>query len=225
MKRNVQEPNLQDLPTTIPIFPLNGALLLPGGRLPLNIFEPCYLAMISDALSSPHRLIGMIQSDDANTQDDSSSMISTTGCIGKISGFEETQDGRYLISLDGLIRFNVIEEIEMKNGYRRVNVSYDRFKHDLDIVTSDVDRDGLLNALKQYFDQKGFTADWDAIKSCESEKLITTLSMICPFGVQDKQALLEADTISARALTLTMLLEMANSEHSFSNLGYPDVRH
>ena len=225
MKRSALEPDLDDLPRTIPIFPLNGALLLPGGRLPLNIFEPRYLAMISDALTSSHRLIGMIQSNDVDTQDGMPPMIYTTGCVGKISSFEETPDGRYLISLDGVVRFKVIEEIEMKDDYRRVNVSYDNFKHDLEVVTPEVDRDGLLRALKKYFDQKGFTADWDAIKTCESEKLVTTLSMICPFGVQDKQALLEADTITTRAMTLTALLEMANSEQSFMSSDRPDVRH
>ena len=225
MKRSALEPDLQDLPRTIPIFPLNGALLLPGGRLPLNIFEPRYLAMIADALTSSHRLIGMIQSNEIDTQDGMPPMIYSTGCVGKISSFEETPDGRNLISLDGLVRFNVVEELEMKDGYRRVNVSYDRFKHDLDVVTPDVDRDALLKALKKYFDQKGFTADWDAIRSCDSEKLVTTLSMICPFGVQDKQALLEADTVTTRALTLTALLEMENSQLSFNNSEGPDVRH
>ena len=225
MKRSALEPDLQDLPRTIPIFPLNGALLLPGGRLPLNIFEPRYLAMITDALSSSHRLIGMIQSNEIDTQDGMPPMIYNTGCVGKISSFEETPDGRYLISLDGLIRFNVIDEIEMKDDYRRVNVSYDRYKHDLDIVTPDVNRDTLLKALKKYFDQKGFTADWDAIRACDSEKLVTTLSMICPFGVQDKQALLEADTITTRALTLEALLEMENSQQSFNSPDGSDVRH
>ena len=225
MKRSALEPDLQDLPRTIPIFPLNGALLLPGGRLPLNIFEPRYLAMITDALSSSHRLVGMIQSNEIDTQDGMPPMIYNTGCVGKISSFEETPDGRYLISLDGLIRFNVIDEIEMKDDYRRVNVSYDRYKHDLDIVTPDVNRDTLLKALKKYFDQKGFTADWDAIRACDSEKLVTTLSMICPFGVQDKQALLEADTITTRALTLEALLEMENSQQSFNSPDGSDVRH
>ncbi len=225
MKRSALEPDLDDLPRTIPIFPLNGALLLPGGRLPLNIFEPRYLAMVADALSSSHRLIGMIQTNDVNTQDGLPPMIYNTGCVGRISSFEESSDGRYLISLDGLVRFNVEQEIDMKNDYRRVQARYDRFKHDLDMVTPDVDRDMLLGALKKYFDQKGFTADWDAIRACESEKLVTTLSMICPFGVQDKQALLEADTVTTRALTLTALLEMANSEKAFSSSERPDVRH
>ncbi len=225
MKRSALEPDLNDLPRTIPIFPLNGALLLPGGRLPLNIFEPRYLTMISDALTSSHRLIGMIQTNDVDTQDGLPPMIYTTGCVGKISSFEETPDGRYLISLDGVVRFNVEQEIDMKDDYRRVLANYDRYKHDLEMSSPDVNRDQLLSALKKYFDQKGFTADWDAIRACDSEKLVTTLSMICPFGVQDKQALLEADTISTRALTLTALLEMANSELVFASSDRQDVRH
>ena len=119
MKRNALEPDLQDLPKDIPIFPPNGALLLPGGRLPLNIFEPRYLSMVKDALSSSHRLIGMMQTNDANTQDEMSPMLYTIGCVGKVSSFEETQDGRYLISLDGLIRFRLVKELDMKDGYRR----------------------------------------------------------------------------------------------------------
>lgn len=225
MKRNVLEPNLQDLPKTIPIFPLNGALLLPGGRLPLNIFEDRYLAMISDTLSSSHRLIGMIQTNDADTQDELNPMFYTVGCVGKISSFEETPDGRYLISLDGLIRFNVIDEIEMKDGYRRVNVRYDNFIQDLDVSAPEIDRNRLLSALKLYFDQKGFTADWDAIKACESEKLVTTLSMICPLGNQDKQALLEAEDTKQRAETLAMLLEMENSIQALSGESQDNVRH
>ena len=225
MKRNALEPNLQDLPKTIPVFPLNGALLLPGGRLPLNIFEDRYLSMISDTLSSSHRLVGMIQTNDADTQDELKPMLYNVGCVGKISSFEETPDGRYLISLDGLIRFNVLEEIDMKDGYRRVKVSYENFIQDLDVSPPEIDRTRLLSALKLYFDQKGFTADWDAIKSCESEKLVTTLSMICPLGNQDKQALLEAEDTSLRAETLATLLGMENSFQSLNTEGQDDVRH
>jgi len=112
MKRNSLDPNLEDLPGLIPIFPLDGALLLPGGRLPLNIFEPRYLSMISDALSTPHRLIGMIQTNSSTTQDEMSPMLYSVGCAGRISSFEETLDGRYLISLDGMIRFKVTAEAE-----------------------------------------------------------------------------------------------------------------
>jgi Lon protease-like protein len=225
MKLSGLEPKLNDLPRTIPIFPLNGVLLLPGGRLPLNIFEPRYLAMVADALTSSHRLIGMIQSNEVDTHGGLPPMIYDTGCVGKISSFEETPDGRYLILLDGLIRFTVVEEIEMKDNYRRVRASFDRYKNDMGAITPDVDRDVLLRVAKEYFSQKGFTADWDTIRDYDCEKLVTTLSMICPFGVQDKQALLEADTVTTRALTLVALLEMANSERNLSNGDHSDVRH
>lgn len=225
MKRNALEPDLQDLPKDIPIFPLNGALLLPGGRLPLNIFEPRYLSMVKDALSSSHRLIGMMQTNDANTQDEMSPMLYTIGCVGKVSSFEETQDGRYLISLDGLIRFRLIKELDMKDGYRRVMASYDDFINDLDLNPTEINRDRLLGALKTYFDQKGFTADWEAIKACDSDKLVTTLSMICPLGNQDKQALLEADNTFERAETLATLLEMENSGQAMQMSDSDDVRH
>lgn len=225
MKRNALEPDLQDLPKDIPIFPLNGALLLPGGRLPLNIFEPRYLSMVKDALSSSHRLIGMMQTNDANTQDEMSPMLYTIGCVGKVSSFEETQDGRYLISLDGLIRFRLVKELDMKDGYRRVMASYDDFINDLDLNPTEINRDRLLGALKTYFDQKGFTADWEAIKACDSDKLVTTLSMICPLGNQDKQALLEADNTFERAETLATLLEMENSGQAMQMSDSDDVRH
>jgi len=225
MKRNALEPDLQDLPKTISIFPLNGALLLPGGRLPLNIFEPRYLAMVADALQSSHRLIGMMQTNDANTQDELKPMLYSIGCVGKISSFEETPDGRYLISLDGLVRFKMTKELEMKDGYRRASVEYDDFITDLKVSAPSINRDRLLSALRLYFDKKGFTADWDAIKSCESEKLVTTLSMICPLGIQDKQALLEANNTVTRADTLSTLLEMENSGQILNIQDNDDVRH
>jgi Lon protease-like protein len=225
MKQSTPEPDLNGLPRTIPIFPLNGALLLPGGRLPLNIFEPRYLAMVDDALTSSHRLIGMIQPNENENQDGKRHAIYETGCVGRISSFEETHDGRYLIALDGLIRFNVIEELKMKDNYRRVNASFDHYKHDMDATTPHVDRAALVKALETYFNKKGFTADWEAITNCDCEKLVNMLSMICPFGVQDKQALLEADTVTIRAQTLLALLEIENSRQTFSSMDRPDVRH
>ena len=225
MKRNAYEPDLNDLPRTIPIFPLNGALLLPGGRLPLNIFEPRYLAMISNTLSTSHRMFGMIQTYSHAQQNDPAPKLYNVGCAGKISSFEETSDGRYLISLDGMVRFNIDEEIEEHEGYRQVNVNYDNFIHDLDIIEPDIDRTRLLSVLFEYFNLNGFTADWDAIKNCESEKLITTLSMICPLQNADKQALLEADNTSIRADTLSTLLEMAISGQAANIQDNVDVRH
>ena len=166
MKRNSLDPELQDLPDNIPIFPLDGALLLPSGRLPLNVFEPRYLNMVSDTLSTQHRLIGMIQSNTGVTQDEMSPLLYSVGCAGRISSFEETNDGRYLISLDGMIRFNVIEEIEGKSGYRQCKVSYDEYADDLHVQDVLFDRPRLMKILKRYFQIKGFSADWSSIESC-----------------------------------------------------------
>lgn len=220
--------DLDSLPETIAIFPLRGALLLPGGRLPLNIFEPRYLAMVSDSLSSPHRLIGMIQPQPRGSDSpEDNPALYPIGCVGRIAQFEETTDGRYLITLEGVIRFVVKKELALVKGYRRVRVCYGQFAHDLDFAppefNSEFDKDRLMAALKTYFDQNGFTADWATLENCETEKLITTLSMICPLDDADKQALLESITTSARADTLSTLLEMAivnpsSDLHSSSNV-------
>ncbi|XDZ65674.1 LON peptidase substrate-binding domain-containing protein [Alphaproteobacteria bacterium LSUCC0684] len=225
MKRSAIIPDLQDLPETIPVFPLNGALLLPGGRLPLNIFEPRYLNMISDVLTSPTRLMGMIQSTTSTGQNEVAPSLFSIGCVGRLSSFEETTDGRYLISLDGVIRFRVESEIDMKDGYRRLKVDYSTFTDDLLVQDNSINREKLLKALRRFFDLKGFTADWEAIKVCESEKLVTTLSMICPLEVSDKQALLEAPTTFERAEILTTMLEMQVSSHGLISENQGHVRH
>lgn len=208
MKRNSLDPELGDLPVNIPIFPLDGALLLPSGRLPLNIFEPRYLSMVSDALSTPHRLIGMIQSNTGVTQDEMSPLLYSVGCAGRISSFEETTDGRYLISLDGMIRFRIEKEVEGKSGYRQCRVSYDNYADDLHVQDVSFDRKRLITVLKKYFQIKGFSADWKSIETCADEKLITTLSMICPLSVAEKQMLLEAKDVSTRGDVISTILEI-----------------
>jgi Lon protease-like protein len=230
MKRNALEPEIQDLPRVIPIFPLNGALLLPGGRLPLNIFEDRYLNMIQDVLSMKYRVFGMIQTMDhpqpaANDTGLNTSPLHRVGCLGRLSSFEETSDGRNLISLDGLIRFRVLQELEMKNGYRRVEVSYDGYDLDTEATDPEIERDRLVNALRGFFNIKGFTADWNVIERCESERLVTTLSMICPLGFADKQALLEATSTTDRAMKLSTLLEMEISGHELNGDGDNNVFH
>ena len=205
---------IQELPREIPVFPLNGALLLPGGRLPLNIFEDRYLNMVRDVMAMQCRVFGMIQTLDSPAPGDKdrshrpSGPLHGIGCLGHLSSFEETGDGRYLISLDGVIRFSVVKELEARSGYRRVEASYDGFKHDVRTATPAIDRDRLLAALRSYFSLKGFSADWERIMVCECEKLVTTLSMVCPLGCADKQALLEAPCTDARADILATLLEM-----------------
>jgi hypothetical protein len=193
---------------TIPIFPLTGALLLPRGLLPLNIFEPRYLAMVDDALGSD-RLIGMVQPVEGRASE-RVPPVYETGCAGRISSFEETDDGRYLITLTGICRFRVGEELPTLRGYRRVKADWDPFRGDPnDCACGDFDRPRLLDRLAVFFERQGITANWDAIKEASDERLVTSLAMVCPFEPSEKQALLEAPTLTDRAKLITTLVEMA----------------
>ncbi len=202
-------PRLEDLPTEFAIFPLPGALLLPGGKLPLNIFERRYLAMFEDCLSEG-RVVGMIQPDELRPATPSGPALYRVGCVGRLSSFSETDDGRMLVTLTGLIRFTVKVELEMQRGYRRVRADLARFRADLDEVspTGDLDRDGLVDALRAYFATRGFDANWEAIDEMPDEALVSTLAMVCPFDPAEKQALLEAPDTANRASTLLTLLRM-----------------
>ena len=196
------------LPRVIPIFPLPGALLLPQGRLPLNVFEPRYLAMTRRALADEQRVIGMIQPDGEAGGDRPS--VYGTGCAGRITAFSETDDGRYLITLSGLCRFAVVEELPLEDGYRRVVADYEGFRHDLaPAAPADIDRERLIGTLRAWLDRKGVEADWDAIEEAPDDRLVASLAMACPFGVSEKQALLEAPGPGERAEIMTALLEMA----------------
>jgi Lon protease-like protein len=200
--------SLADLPSTIPIFPLPGVLLLPRGTLPLNIFEPRYLAMTEDALATPDRLIGMIQPTEPERADKPPAVYSV-GCAGRIASFSETDDGRYLITLSGVCRFTVFEEIATMRGYRRVVPDFARWQGDLaEAPRVTIERERLLAALKAYFTRNGMSADWSAINDSPDDRLVTTLSMFCPFEPQEKQALLECETLAERSATLIALLEM-----------------
>lgn len=193
------------LPDTLPVFPLPGVLLLPRGQLPLNIFEPPYIAMVDDALKT-NRLIGMIQP----RTDDS---LYETGCAGKITSFSETDDGRYLITLTGLSRYKIGNEIEQQNGYRRIQPDWEPFTHDFEEIDClDLDRAALKNMLSTYFDAQDLQCDMDSIDTAPDEKLITCLSMICPFDTGEKQALLEAKCCRERAQKFMALLKMAVHE-------------
>lgn len=208
MTRSPFIPSRDSLNPTIPIFPLTGALLLPRGYLPLNIFEPRYLAMVDDALSAD-RMIGMVQPIRPNPPDPQPE-IYTTGCGGRITAFEETDDGRYLITLTGVCRFRVAEELSTTRGYRRVQADWQSFLCDYEEEGEvHLDRERLIAALAGYFDQQGIRANWDAIKETGNERLITTLAMICPFDPPEKQALLEASSAEARANLMVAMLEMA----------------
>ncbi len=196
------------LPAEFPVFPLSGALLLPGGKLPLNIFEKRYLQMVDDALSAG-RVIGMIQPDDSRAETPSGPALYRVGCLGRVSSFSETDDGRYLITLTGLIRFGVQVELEIVRGYRRVRGDLARFELDLGGGAQPaIDRDRLLAALRSYFEAHGFDANWDAIDEMPDVALVNTLAMVCPFEAPEKQALLEAQTDAERAQTLLALLMM-----------------
>jgi len=205
-------PDLQDLPDEFPVFPLTGALLLPQGRLPLNIFEPRYLAMTEDALAAK-RMFGMIQPDRGLPDGPTGPALFRVGCLGRLSSFSETEDGRYLITLTGLIRFRIVTELEMRRGYRRVRVDFSRFATDLnapdpDPAAATIDRAAILAALRGYFDHRGFNANWDAINAMGDDELVVSLAMACPFEAAEKQALLEAPTHADRAQTLLALLNI-----------------
>jgi hypothetical protein len=240
MSSNPFDPGYDQLPGELPIFPLSGVLLLPGGRLPLNIFEPRYLHMVRAALRQD-RMIGMVQpavddadqtarfgafeveDDDEAAQlggemgagggqrfDQGSAPVYRTGCAGRIVSFSETDDGRYLVTLKGLIRFRIAEELPVEHGFRRVVPDFAPFARDLqDPGRVQFDRDRLLDALNYYFTQQGIEADWDAIREAPNERLVTSLAMVCPFSSAEKQALLEAGDPGERAETMTAILEMA----------------
>jgi Lon protease-like protein len=206
-------PELKDLPQEFPVFPLTGALLLPGGRLPLNIFEPRYLAMVEDSLGAG-RMFGMVQPDRRLAHGDTGPGLYRTGCLGRISSFSETDDGRYLITLNGLIRYTIVEEIEPARGYRRVRAALGGFAADL--AESDgesawdlpFERAHLLDALRRYFTRAGVEANWDAISAMPDAALVVSLCMACPFDAEEKQALLEARDGAERARALLALLEI-----------------
>ena len=206
-------PRLEDLPDVFPVFPLTGAIVLPGGRLPLNIFEPRYLAMIEDALGAG-RMFAMIQPDPSLPRGETGPGLFRVGCLGRLTSFSETEDGRYLITLTGLIRFEVVEEVEMISGYRRVRGTMTRFAGDLEDSPADggIDRPALLDALRSYFGQQGFDANWESIGAMADQALVSSLSMICPFDPLEKQALLEAGTLAERAETMRTLLRIDTHE-------------
>jgi len=201
-----------NLPASLPVFPLGGVLLLPYGRLPLNIFEQRYLAMTDDALRS-ERLIGIIQPTSEAEGQHKFPPLYKTGCAGRITAFSETDDGRYLVTLLGICRFDVEHEVDSTRGYRRVVPNWEPFRSD--VVKRDkfdIDKERLLVALRGYFEKKTIDADWEAINRMNNVQLITTLAMICPFNATEQQALLVAEKIEDRASTMISLLEMASHE-------------
>jgi Lon protease-like protein len=210
-------PGPAELPDTLPIFPLASVLLLPRGRLPLNIFEPRYLAMTRDALGG-ERLIGMVQPSDpgsggpgiAGIDNRMNPPVYPIGCAGRITQFSETDDGRYLLTLTGVSRFRIVDELPLLSGYRRVVTDWRPFAHDRDRPGDPgFDRERLIRGLKGYFTGRQISADWEAIEKAPGEQLVTSIAMACPFAPSEKQALLEAADPDERARLLTTLVEMA----------------
>ncbi len=196
-----------DLPDIVPIFPLPGALLLPRSRMPLHVFEPRYVAMLDDALKTPQRLIAMIQPNPGRNEDET--RLHSIGCAGRVTQFSETEDGRYMLTLTGASRFRVVQEVEGFTPYRRCEVSWAGFEQDLASSDKDVafDRDAFLKTLSKYFASRDLSTDWDTLKDAEDELLINSLSMLLDFAPEDKQALLEAPSLSTRRETLVTLIE------------------
>lgn len=205
-----------DIPEIVPVFPLAGALLLPRGYMPLNIFEPRYLAMVDDALGTG-RLIGMIQPED----DAPVPKLYSVGCLGRITQFAETGDGRYIIQLTGLTRFRVIEEMQITTPYRQCRVTAAAFPADFTprAGEDEVDRETLLRVLRDYLTARNLEADWDAVSKAPNEALVNALSMMSPFGRREKQALLEAATLHDRAEILVAITEIELAKDA----GSPDV--
>lgn len=235
MAGGIFDPEFDQLPMRIPIFPLPSALLLPGGQLPLNIFEPRYLAMVTHALATPTRLIGMVQpldhyagGDSANDDGANNDGVNNdgaglfeTGCAGRLSFFQESEDGRFVIALTGVCRFHRLRQELDPNGFLVADVDWQPFANDLRIDVSALDRDPLIKVMKRYFDMKGFETDWTQIENSDNHQLLATLSMICPFEVAEKQALLEADSMAKRADLLIAMMEMALHDETGGN----DARH
>jgi len=200
------------LPQTIPLFPLSGALLLPNGQLPLNIFEPRYLRMIDDALGGA-RSIGMIQPMESAPGGKTPALYDV-GCAGRITSFTESGDGRYLITLTGVRRFRLIEEVDAETPYRTARADWDTFESDVhkDVSGEEIDRDLFIEIMGDYLDAESLKTDWDAVDEAPIDALVVSLAMGCPFAPNEKQALLEAKTVADRAECLMALMEMSGGD-------------
>jgi hypothetical protein len=210
MPMNAQYRGPIEMPGVIPVFPLPGALLLPRGQMPLNIFEPRYLAMVDDALRDGHRLIGMIQPDVAHARSTDKPSLYKIGCVGRITQLAESGDGRYLIELTGVARFRVEEELKVATPYRQCRVTYAPFADDFIARKGEnaVDRAALLVALTDFLKANDLKADWEGIERAPNEALVNALSMMSPYGTAEKQALLEAPDLKTRAEVLIAITEI-----------------
>ena len=207
---NVNYHRPSDLPEIIPVFPLAGALLLPRGQMPLNIFEPRYLAMIDDAMSSGRRLIGMIQPDPTHPGSEEKPALFTIGCVGRITQLAESGDGRYLIQLTGIARFRITQEVEAPTMYRQCRVSYEPFTCDFTARLGEqaVDRKAVLDTLAAFLKANNLKTDWGEIEDAPNEALVNALAMMSPYGPAEKQAMLEAPDLKTRAEILIAVTEI-----------------
>jgi Lon protease-like protein len=210
MPMNVISRGSADLPEIIPVFPLPGALLLPRGQLPLNIFEPRYLAMVDDSLRDGHRLIGMIQPDPAHPGSPDKPTLFKIGCVGRITQLAETGDGRYLLQLTGVARFRVEEELNVSTLYRQCRVTTVPFADDFVARKGEekVDRKAVLEALQAFLKANNLKTDWEGIEKAPNEALVNALAMMSPYGTAEKQAMLEAPDLKSRAEILIAVTEI-----------------
>ncbi|MEO0497625.1 MAG: LON peptidase substrate-binding domain-containing protein [Pseudomonadota bacterium] len=203
-----------DIPDTVPVFPLAGALLLPGGQMPLNIFEPRFLAMFDSAMASD-RLVAMVQPAlDNSKRPDGEPELCEIGCCGRVTGLQETGDGRYLVTLSGICRFRIVEEMATPEVFRRCHIA--PFAHDLeeDDGAEAVDRELLLTTFRQFLEANEMETDWDSIARAGNDVLVNSLSMLSPYGPAEKQALLEAEDLKTRAETLIAITQMTLARNS-----------
>jgi uncharacterized protein len=207
---------IAELPTQLPVFPLGGALLLPRTELPLNIFEPRYLAMFEDIVGL-HRMIGMIQPVESKSEKPDLQRI---GCVGRITSFSETEDNRLMVVLTGICRFEWTREKKTKTPYRQLDVSYDSFAADLvvDNAARNVDRDGVVKAFRNFLDANSMSANWEEVEKVSTETLVNNLSQMAPYPIEEKQALLEAPDLKSRAEMLIALTELALSKNTTNSL-------
>jgi Lon protease-like protein len=210
MPINIEYRGPADLPEIIPVFPLAGALLLPRGQMPLNIFEPRYLSMVDDSFRDGHRLIGMIQPDVAHSKDSDKPVLFRVGCVGRITQLAESGDGRYILELTGITRFKVVEELEVLTAYRQCKVDYFAFVDDFTARMGEdaVNREALLVALADFLKANNLKVDWEGIESAPNEALVNALAMMSPYGPAEKQAMLEAPDLKTRAEILVAVTEM-----------------
>ena len=211
----MQSYQIEHLPKSLPVFPLSGALLLPSGKLPLNIFEPRYLSMVRDALKT-NWLIGMIQPKRNGAKE--GDHLYEVGCAGKVVSLAETEDNRFLITLNGIIRFKTKQELPPQNGYRKFQIGWKPFQADLQPASQGaIDRENFEKVLRQYLESKNIPAKWEEITNTPSSSLVTSLAMQCPFTVEEKQALLEAQSLIELTNLMTSLLTMAADSNATSS--------